>query len=57
MTEEITNVIYDTLMQNKQHPQLDMDIVESQEVLAGDGKIWFDYNDKTVEIFVRVSKR
>lgn len=30
--KEITNLVYDTLMQNKQHPQLDADKVDNQEV-------------------------
>lgn len=41
--EEVTNIIYDTLMSNKQHPQFDLKKVKRQEVNAGKGRITFSY--------------
>jgi len=42
---EITNIIYDTLMNNKQHCQLDLDRIDNQEINAENGVILFDYED------------
>lgn len=54
---EITNIIYDTLMQNKQHKQLDLDKVDNQEVDAKDCMILLDYEDVHIWIDVHVTSR
>ncbi len=47
-TKEITDMIYDTLMQNKQHEQLNLDKVENPIVERSRGWITFNYEDKIV---------
>ena len=51
--EEITNLIYDTLMKNTQHPQFDINKVENQEVDAKGGIIRFDYENVIVNMQLR----
>lgn len=53
---EITDMVYDTLMQNKQLPYeaLDLSKVENQEVNAEGGFITFDYNDRLIKIDVMI---
>jgi hypothetical protein len=41
--QELANAIYDTLMQNTQFPQLNLDDVEYQELNASRGIIRFEY--------------
>lgn len=41
--KEMSNVIFDTLFNNTQHPQFDFNNVENQEVDANKGQIVFDY--------------
>jgi len=55
--QEITDIVYDTLMQNKQHPQLDLGIVENQEVDNKEGLITFEYEDIWVGIVVKTKDR
>lgn len=45
---ELTDTIYDTLMQNKQHKQLDIDKIENPVVERKRGWITFDYEDNIV---------
>lgn len=52
--QEITDIVYDTLMQNRQHPQLDLSIVDNQEVDKKGGVIFFEYEDVIVRIDVEV---
>ena len=47
---EMTNIIYDTLMKNPQHPQLDIDKVTNQTVDAQNGYISFNYESLYVEV-------
>lgn len=49
-TKDMTDVIYDTLMQNKQHEQLNLDKVENQEVDRKRGWITFEYEGKIIYI-------
>lgn len=49
-SKEITDVIYDTLMQNKQHKQLNINKVENPIVERKCGWITFDYEDVIVYI-------
>ena len=51
-SKEITDIIYDTLMQNKQHEQLNLDKVEDPVVDRKRGWITFDYEDVVVYIGV-----
>lgn len=51
--KEITDIVYDTLMQNKQHEQLNLDKVEDPVVDRKRGWITFDYED--VVVFVDIS--
>ena len=51
--QEMTDIIYDTLMQNIQHPQFDLDVVEDQEVDSKAGLITFTYGDVWIGIVVR----
>jgi hypothetical protein len=48
--KEMTDVIYDTLMQNKQHEQLDLNKVEDPKCERKRGWITFDYGDRIVYI-------
>jgi len=41
--KEFTDIIYDTLMKNTQHRQLDLEDVEFQEVDAKNNKIFLTY--------------
>lgn len=56
--EEMTNMIYDTLMRNTKNTQLDTDFIEMPEVTAKDGYIEFWYNtergDKRIYITVSI---
>ena len=54
--EEITNIIYDTLMQNKKPPYVAFDVskVDNQEVDSKDGLITFTYGDIWVGMVVLV---
>ena len=54
--EEITNIIYDTLMKNKQWPQLQVDIVEGQFVEAEKGYISFEYYGQLVKISIETQE-
>ena len=49
-TSELTNIVYDTLMGNVQHEQLDTQYIEDQECGATDGRITFKYGNKNFEI-------
>lgn len=49
---EITNILYDTLMENKQWPQLQLCELFEQEIVSGDGKIRFEYLGLSVELTV-----
>ena len=51
--KEITDIVYDTLMQNKQHEQLNLDKVEDPVVDRKRGWITFDYED--VIVYVNIS--
>lgn len=51
--QEMTDIIYDTLMQNKQHPQFNLDVVEDQEVDSKAGLITFIYDDVWIGIVVK----
>ena len=53
--KEMTDILYDTLMQNKQHEQLNLDKVENPVVDRKRGWITFDYDGEVV--FVNVSNR
>ena len=55
--KEITDIIYDTLMQNKQHKQLDLDKVENPIVERKRGWITFDYEDKTVFMNIFIMRK
>ncbi|KKL57195.1 hypothetical protein LCGC14_2237830 [marine sediment metagenome] len=50
--QEMTDIVYDTLMQNRQHIQLDLDKVKDQETNSIKGRIFFDYEDMLVVISV-----
>ena len=50
--KELTDIIYDTLMQNKQHEQLDLDKVIEPVVERKRGWITFGYGDDIVLINV-----
>ena len=52
--QEMTNIIYDTLMKNKQHPQFNPDCVEDNCTMAAKGIISFTYGD--TDYLVRVTK-
>ena len=54
--EEITDIIYDTLMQNTQHPQFEVDKVDNQGVDNYFGFITFDYDDVSVSINIGTRK-
>ena len=53
---EITNIIYDTLMQNKHHPQLLLEDVENAENVARLGIITFEYFGKYITIQINSNK-
>lgn len=53
--EEITDIIYDTLMGNTQYEQLDLSKVDNQEIDAKDCIMLFDYED--IHICIDVSVR
>lgn len=57
--EEITDVIYDTLMENKDKPYeaLDLSKVENQEVDADGGLIMFDYKGMLIKIDISFGRR
>lgn len=55
--KEITDVLYDTLMQNKQHEQLDLDKVENPVVERKRGWITFNYEDVIVCVNISIIKR
>lgn len=42
-TNELANIVYDTLMQNTQFPQLSLADVDFQELNASQGVIRFEY--------------
>ena len=53
MQKELLNIIYDTLMQNNQHPQLDLSLVGDETQIDNDNQlITLEYQDKcyTIEI-------
>jgi hypothetical protein len=52
-TEELTNMIYDTLMQNTQYPQLDLADVDYQEVNASIGRILFEYRGASYQLILK----
>lgn len=54
--KEMTDIIYDTLMENKKPPYeaLDLSKVEDQQVDAVGGLITFDYGDVQVRMNVYV---
>lgn len=49
---EFTDIIYDTLMNNQQYTQLDLDAVDNQDVDANKGIITIEYNGETFIITV-----
>ena len=49
---EITNRIYDTLMQNKQWPNLLLDDIDEQWSDANKGEITFEYMNHKVKITI-----
>ena len=51
--KELTNVIYDTLMQNTQHPQFNLECVDCSEVNAGYGIITFEYDGAEYQLTVQ----
>ena len=56
MTEnakELTDIIYDTLMQNTQFPQLDLADVEFQEVDASLGRLLFEYQGSSYQLTIQ----
>lgn len=55
--KEMTDTIYDTLMQNKQHGQLDINKVEDPVVERRRGWITFDYGEIVVHIDVHVYRK
>jgi len=55
--KEITDVIYDTLMRNKQHEQLNLDKVENPVVEREHGWITFDYEDVIVYINISILEK
>jgi hypothetical protein len=52
----LANVIYDTLMQNTQHEQLELEQVEDQQIDNTTNTIEFSYCGKMFEISVREIK-
>ncbi len=56
--QEITDIVYDTLMQNKQPPYeaLDLSKVDNQECDATGGLIMFEYHGEEVKIDISVRK-
>lgn len=50
--QEFADIIFDTLMQNTQYPQLDLEDVESPEVDKGKGTIVMDYKGKTYQLLI-----
>ena len=56
-SKEITDIVYDTLMQNKQHRQLELDSVENPEVDRKRGWITFDYGNAEVHINIYYIKK
>ncbi len=55
--QEITDIVYDTLMQNRQHLQLALNRVENQEVDAKGGLIMFEYCGTAVKIDISIRKQ
>jgi hypothetical protein len=51
---EVVNMVYDTLMKNKQHPQLDLSSVEESEVDANNHQINFLYYNKETGGYDRI---
>ena len=50
---EMLNVIYDTLFQNKQFPQFNLDNVDFQQIDNATGIITFDYNGHKYDLIIR----
>lgn len=55
-TKELTNIIYDTLMNNKQNPQFNTDLVDDPMVDNKTNTINFAYNGKFYDVTITVSK-
>lgn len=51
---EIVDIIYDTLLHNKQYPQLNIDLIDNQEVNKNSGIISFTYDDIPVTIKIKI---
>lgn len=51
---ELVDMIYDTLLQNTQYPQLNLDLIEDQEVERGTGTIVFTYDGIPIKIKISV---
>jgi len=51
-TSDITDIIYDTLMENRQHAQFDVNNVEDCEVDNTNGTINFDYHGRKFKLTV-----
>jgi hypothetical protein len=51
---EIIDMIYDTLLHNKQYPQLDIDLIDDQEVNKNSGSISFTYDNIPVTIKIKI---
>lgn len=54
-TTELTNIIYDTLMQNTQFPQLSLADVDLPEVNASQGAISFEYKGVSYQLILQLS--
>ena len=48
--KEITDIIYDTLMQNKQYKQLDINKIKFPEVSNRCGQIKFSYEETIIYV-------
>lgn len=49
-SKNMLNIIYDTLMNNKEFPQFDVSKVEDSELNSDDSTITFDYNGKIYQL-------
>ena len=52
--QTMTDIIYDTLMENKQHPQFNIDNVDNNCTMAAKGIISFSYGD--TDYLIRVTR-
>lgn len=51
-SNDMLNIIYDTLMNNKKFPQFDVSKVEDSELDSNNSTITFDYNGKTYQLIL-----